>query len=329
MRRMQAAAIGLALVVLLTACPGTVSVTAPSNVTATPELSAIDVNWQDDSDNEQGFVVFRAAGEGDFVQIAEVGPNVTSFRDTALEADVVYRYAVAAKGSAQNSAQTVQAEAGVSVSYHGEAVRSFTGEVVNYSAGQAQLTAINLFSPFVPTPLGSGAVSTQGEFSFTYNMTVASLSPVLLCGTSDTDVQGAFSGVLFAGSLSEPVGGLVLASSPAVAERALLGEPGAVGDVAVAWLYVAEDTAYQFSAEECPSGSEYKLELKAGWNTVVTEVTGFNAVTNQPVGTVVTAIPPAELNWYFITFPQAPPPEPPVNFGSPNLFGIFGQVQKR
>ena len=324
MRRVQAAVMGLALVVLLTACPGTVSLTAPSNVTATPELSAIDVNWQDESDNEQGFIVFRAAGEGDFAQVAEVGPNVTNYRDTALEADVVYRYAVAAKGSAQNSAQTVQAEAGVSVSYHGEAVRSFTGEVVDYGAEQAQLFALDLFSQLGPAVVGSGTISAQGEFTFAYDATVANLSPFPFCGTSDTTVEAAFGGFLFVGDMSGVSGGLVLASSGDAAGRVLLGETSKVGDIGVSWVYVAKDLSYQFPREACPSGNAYDLELKAGWNTIVTEITGFDPVSNQPVGTFVTAVPPANLNWYFVKFPEGFPPAPPANPGSANLFGFSG-----
>ena len=324
MRRVRAVVAGLALVVLLTACPGTVSVTAPSNVTATPELSAIDLNWQDDSDNEQGFVIFRAAGEGDFVQLAEAGPNVTSYRDTALEADVVYRYAVAAKGATQNSAQTVQAEAGVSVSYHGEAVRSFTGEVVDYSAGQTQLFALDPFSQLGPAIVGSGTISAQGEFKFAYNATVANLSMFPFCGTSDTDIEAAFGGFLFVGDMSGVSGGLVLTSSGAAAERALLGEPLSAGDTAVSWLYVAEDLSYQFPKEACPSGNEYDLELKAGWNTIVFEVTGFDPNINQPVGTVVTAVPPADLNWYFVKFPEGFPPVPPTNFSLADFLGFSG-----
>ncbi len=328
MRRVQAAVTGLALVVFLTACPGTVSLTAPSDVTATPELSAININWQDESDNEQGFVVFRAEGEGDFVQVAEVGPNVTSYRDTALEADVVYRYAVAAKGSAQNSAQTVQAEAGVSVSYHGEAVRSFTGEVVDYGAGQAQLVARNFYDLFNFTSLGNGTISAQGEFTFTYNATVASLSSILLCGTGDAGVEGAFSPALFIGDQPEITKGIVLASSQAAAQRALAG-PGEMGDVAVVWLYVAENTSYQ-SGENCLSGGKYNLELKAGWNTVVFTVTGIDPTFNQAVGTVFTAVPPADLNWYFVDLTQFPPPEPPVSFDPTNFFGLSdSRIQKR
>ncbi len=89
------------------------------------------------------FIVFRASGDGGLVQLAEVGPNMTSYRDRAVEADVVYRYADAAEG-AQNPAQ-IQAEAGVSVAYHGKTVRSFTGKVVAYSAGEALLVTKSIF----------------------------------------------------------------------------------------------------------------------------------------------------------------------------------------
>ena len=316
------------LIFLLTACPGTVRPSAPSGVTATPELSVIDVHWQDDSDNEQGFVIFRASGESDFVQLAEVGPNVTSYQDTALEADVVYRYAVAAKGSAQNSAQTIQAEAGASVSYHGEAVRSFTGEVTNYSAGQARLTAVNALELFASTLLGTGNVSAEGALTFAYNATVAALdlSSSTLCGNDppESAVKLAFSPALLAGNSSEPAGRIYLASSQAAAERALPG-PGQVGDVVAVWWYVAKDISYKASRKACGANTDYSLELKAGWNTVVYEVTDRVPTTERVLGTITTGLPPAELNWYFVGVPKNLLLEPPVNASPADLFGLSGK----
>ena len=315
MKKLQAVGAGLALVFLLTACPGKVSGTAPnapSGVTTTPELSAVSVAWQDDSDNEQGFVIFRAVREGDFVQLAEVGPNVTSYRDGAVEADVVYRYAVAAKG-AQNSAQTAQTGAGVSLSYHGEAVRTFRGKVAAYSAGEAPLVARDT-SGAVGIPLGKGNLSAQGDFGFMY-AAFTDVSPLPLCDPSEAGVEAAVNAVLVVGGLSEPVGGIVLASSQAAAERVLSEGGGEVSDVVTYWWYVAEDASYQ-TKEDCLFGLEYDLELKAGWNTVVVETTGVT----PPAARVVTAVPPANLNWYFATFPEAPPPPPPPPSPPPGNF---------
>ncbi len=60
---------------------------APSNLTATAVSSSqINLAWNDNSNNEQGFRIERCQGNNctNFVQIAQVGPNVTSFSNTGL-----------------------------------------------------------------------------------------------------------------------------------------------------------------------------------------------------------------------------------------------------
>jgi hypothetical protein len=96
---------------------GTASVTvidpnppeAPTDVSAvTVSDTEILVTWSDNSNNETGFEILReavpsgvsnagAGGAGAtaaFVKVGEVGANVTSFRDTGLDPDTGYRYAV-------------------------------------------------------------------------------------------------------------------------------------------------------------------------------------------------------------------------------------------
>lgn len=46
------------------------------------EASAATLSWVDNSDNEEGFRVYRAQGVGGtFTEIAVVGPNVTTYTD--------------------------------------------------------------------------------------------------------------------------------------------------------------------------------------------------------------------------------------------------------
>jgi hypothetical protein len=61
--------------------------------------SQIDLNWQDNSDNENGFKIER-----DFIQIDTVGANVTSYSDTGLNPLTLYTYRVRAYNDADNSA---------------------------------------------------------------------------------------------------------------------------------------------------------------------------------------------------------------------------------
>jgi Fibronectin type III domain len=80
---------------------------APSNLTATPvSTSQIDLAWSDNSDNETGFRIESCQGNGcsNFAQIAEVGPNVTSFSNTGLSRNTRYRYRVRAFNGTGNSA---------------------------------------------------------------------------------------------------------------------------------------------------------------------------------------------------------------------------------
>src|SRR5205085_6625239 len=75
---------------------------APSNLSASPVSSSqINLTWQDNSDNEDGFRIERATGSSDaFSEIASVGAGVTSYSSTGLSASTLYRYRVRAHGTA-------------------------------------------------------------------------------------------------------------------------------------------------------------------------------------------------------------------------------------
>jgi titin len=79
--------------------------TTPSGLTATATSgTTIDLAWSDNSNNEDGFQIIRALGGGSFVQIASVGPGVTSYTDSGLASNSQYAYRVRAFNAAGNSA---------------------------------------------------------------------------------------------------------------------------------------------------------------------------------------------------------------------------------
>lgn len=80
---------------------------APSGLVATAiSGTQINLSWTDNSGNEDGFRIERCTGSTctNFVQIAQVAANVTSFPNTGLAKNTTYRYRVRAFNVAGNSA---------------------------------------------------------------------------------------------------------------------------------------------------------------------------------------------------------------------------------
>ncbi|MDZ7268026.1 MAG: discoidin domain-containing protein [candidate division KSB1 bacterium] len=86
---------------------------APSNLTATAVSSSqINLNWTDNSANEDGFKIERKTGaSGSYAVIATVGANVTSYANTGLVAGTTYYYRVFAYNTGGNSAYSNEANA--------------------------------------------------------------------------------------------------------------------------------------------------------------------------------------------------------------------------
>jgi fibronectin type 3 domain-containing protein len=87
--------------------PPAVAPAAPSNLTASAASSSqINLSWSDNSGDEQGFKVERAAGAdatAAFAQVATVGANATNYSDTGLAAGTAYTYRVRAYNAAGDS----------------------------------------------------------------------------------------------------------------------------------------------------------------------------------------------------------------------------------
>jgi hypothetical protein len=101
-------------IVFIIACNGTdtkpKTPLAPSQVTATPGPGYITVTWQDNSNNETGFVIYRDGGAALQTQAAskvgEVSAGITKFLDTTIGLSSDYRYSVVAKNADGESAKT-------------------------------------------------------------------------------------------------------------------------------------------------------------------------------------------------------------------------------
>ena len=70
---------------------------APSNLSGTAVSSSeIDLTWNDNSDNEDGFKIERKEEGGTYSEIASLPANTTTYKDTGLSADTTYYYRVKA-----------------------------------------------------------------------------------------------------------------------------------------------------------------------------------------------------------------------------------------
>ena len=80
---------------------------APSSLTATAiSRTQINLAWTDNANDETGFKIERCSGSNctNFVQVATVGANVTSYSNTGLTRNTTYRYRVRATNGSGDSA---------------------------------------------------------------------------------------------------------------------------------------------------------------------------------------------------------------------------------
>ena len=109
---------------------------APTGLTATTQSdSEILLAWQDASDNEQGFEVYRSLNaSSDFVRITTTLVNATSFLDENLETNTQYFYQVRAVGTDGNSGFTPVVSSRTFVSNNDPVLNTIANQAV--AAGQ-------------------------------------------------------------------------------------------------------------------------------------------------------------------------------------------------
>ncbi|HKQ08650.1 MAG TPA: choice-of-anchor D domain-containing protein [Blastocatellia bacterium] len=77
---------------------------APTNLVAKAvSPTEIDLTWQDNATDEQGYRIERSLDGQNFIEIATVGPNVQSYPDTGLTPETTYFYRVFAFNNFGNS----------------------------------------------------------------------------------------------------------------------------------------------------------------------------------------------------------------------------------
>ncbi len=83
---------------------------APSNLSVQYSDGNIDLTWNDESDNEIGFNLFRKIDNGDFEDINFTDANVTNSTDISVEIDHTYTYFINAKSDNYFSESTDSVE---------------------------------------------------------------------------------------------------------------------------------------------------------------------------------------------------------------------------
>jgi titin len=84
----------------------------PSSLGATAVSSTrVDLSWIDNSDNEEGFGIYRKTTDGTFFLAALTAPGATTFSDTSLTPGARYDYRVDAYNPAGRSAKSDRASA--------------------------------------------------------------------------------------------------------------------------------------------------------------------------------------------------------------------------
>lgn len=137
---------------------------APTNLTATP-TNSIELNWQDNANNEDGFKVeYALSNSGPWTEIADLGTDITTYTHTGLTTGVEYFYRVKAynsngESSFSNIASAVEGETGLAESV-------FKNTVVYPNPTSDLVTISNL-------PLGSkiSLRDITGKLLFTSNAT--------------------------------------------------------------------------------------------------------------------------------------------------------------
>jgi len=80
---------------------------APSNLTASATQTSITLNWTDNSNNEDGFRIYRGTTSSNLTLRATVGANVATYTDTDLPRRTTYYYKVCAYNANGESCSSV------------------------------------------------------------------------------------------------------------------------------------------------------------------------------------------------------------------------------
>ena len=83
----------------------------PSGLEATATKRSIDLTWQDNSSNEDGFRIERRSGTGAWAHVADTTADVAAYSDTSVARATTYEYRVSAFGPGGSSTASPSASA--------------------------------------------------------------------------------------------------------------------------------------------------------------------------------------------------------------------------
>jgi RHS repeat-associated protein len=130
---------------------------APSALVATAVASTqIDISWDDNSDNETGFIIERALAGQSFAQVGTVGPGIKSYASTGLTPNTQYQFRTRAINFAGNSAWSNTATA-ITEESSGPGSSGLIPELLSFAIYSQDLSFIDNQSIFS----GGGAVGSN------------------------------------------------------------------------------------------------------------------------------------------------------------------------
>jgi hypothetical protein len=175
-----------------------VGIEAPTNLTATAvSASQIDLAWQDNSPDENGFVIERKSGAGAWAQVGTVGVGVTTYSNVGLSASTGYTYRISAFNPFNTSPTSNEASATttactaitISLQPQSQTIQSGQSAMLSVSATGNEPLSYQWFQQVS----GGGFITVQGATSnslTTGPLTATSVYKVRVtdaCGTIDTD----------------------------------------------------------------------------------------------------------------------------------------------
>ncbi|HEY7326763.1 MAG TPA: hypothetical protein VH592_03940 [Gemmataceae bacterium] len=119
---------------------------APSNLNATVFSSRqMNISWQDNSNNETGFILQRSTNGGSWTTISKVGANVTTYSDNTVYRGTTYSYRVCAYNSFGDSAFS-NTTGSITPSVPGPISPAVQPQIVRSGESTRSATSIGVFS---------------------------------------------------------------------------------------------------------------------------------------------------------------------------------------
>lgn len=127
---------------------------APSNLTASVSgtIPVVELNWKDNSNNENGFTVMRKTG-GSYETLASTAANTTSYDDSSVTPGTTYTYKIAAKGTLGSSDPSNEAQVQIPAPQTGQNGQPSGTIVLRYQVGSSEFYVNNKIQTMDTAPM--------------------------------------------------------------------------------------------------------------------------------------------------------------------------------